>query len=1306
MRSNKVFAPLMLLSAVLVASCSDELVSETSDNARKVSSQVYAIVPQPINGDAIETKGLTFEEESLAVDFKWIENFDAMSVFSTSAGEAMSYAVKEVDSDNNLAAKFLVENFTLKAGAEYAAIYPNVSSFDPASVSVDFTTQRQNAINDISNLTSYMIAEPSAAKDNGAVFKFKHKNSWIIIRFLLKNDIHATKVVLSTTTPDAFMLKGKANVLTGEIATVKSSDKVTLYTGEYEDGLDIKAGIYSYFFMDVYKLKDMSDLTVSIYGDDGVKFTKTFNASLQFLEGKYYTIKVKEDGAALMPFKRGENYYADLSSAASETDTNDEIEIVVPGTYKLPNLPENTTIKAAVEGVVIDATGSGSIASIPNGATFEDVTFNFGQSDYHGFQHAGTINMNGCTLNGKFFSYGDMNFESCTFNQTAKDYNMWCYGKDVTYSNCVFNSKGKFLNIYNEANGNWNITATSCTFNSDTKNKAALNIKATGDHVNIGWNVVIKDCKVNDEAMFPTASGDDASALYVGSPLWQVDDRTASSIEANIITVTLDDVLVYPTAPASAVKIGTTSYETLAEAASAAKSGDEITLCMDLADAGKVKLPAGVTLNGNGHTISGNSAIDISAEGGVVTGVKFQNIHNNDNKLSAIYASKLTGSASVTNCTFDNCDWDAIQMEPQAGATIKIEGNTFSDDTTDGVQQQRFIHVQSAKNVDFTATISENIMTGDTKQGAMECYYFTDDAKISLCNNYIEDMEDVCILKDAGTFVSDMVFPAYTDAQKTATYSPAAMIQTSAYSAVFFNTLADAAAAISSSAKTVKLLADCENAKKVSFTKDVIIEGNGKTVTGRPVSFEGETATIKDVVFNNGKEGNESASYFTANVKNISIDGCTFNDAKWDAMQITSDNLQNVVITNCIFSNQTTGHRYIHIQPSGVLADAKLTITGNTFNNITKDYVDDSAVTIYRLMLSNMTIENNSTTGAGAGVLTTDEFWINNGADASDLMSQAAVCTAFGGEAPAASSSAAKINGVEYATLDEAIKAAIAANDGAPVELQEDIIFAEDAEWTPVEYNGGTVIINGNGHTVKGLPGMMFNKKGSGGHHIRLSNITFDGAKVNDNTGNAAVIIGYADSMNELYFENVTIKNSTVTGTNYAAAFVGYAAGYNTVSDGPVFQQVTFKNCTVENCTITGGGSTGALMGHATGNAWGIVTVDGATVKNNTITCTGTSTNKAGSLFGTVGAAGLRTGPDGMDAGLFVSANVSGNTVKSGSAAITTICGRQGSEGGTLVMNQGGSYDARPYNESDKWASCAEGLGLSDNGTTWTVVRK
>ena len=305
----------------------------------------------------------------------------------------------------------------------------------------------------------------------------------------------------------------------------------------------------------------------------------------------------------------------------------------------------------------------------------------------------------------------------------------------------------------------------------------------------------------------------------------------------------------------------------------------------------------------------------------------------------------------------------------------------------------------------------------------------------------------------------------------------------------------------------------------------------------------------------------------------------------------------------------------------------------------------------------------------------------------------------------------ATVNGTGYTTLADALNAAREAAAGGwntttvTVEILEDITFSSTDTWTPIVYNQlNPITINGNNHTITNLPGMLYAKSGSGVSTLTINNLTFESPTVSLTTDYAAVIMGYADCVQGLYFNNVTINNATVTGANYVAAFVGYAAGYNNANDGPVYQHVVFNNCQVTNSTLTstGGGSVGALMGHASGNVYGQIEVEGTTVSGNTITTSGT--NKAGALFGTVGAAGATN--DHPEAGLYVSANVSGNTVTANNTAITTIYGRQGTSSGRLTLTEGGSYDAAPIATSDaSWATTEDGVELTENSDgTFTVA--
>ena len=165
------------------------------------------------------------------------------------------------------------------------------------------------------------------------------------------------------------------------------------------------------------------------------------------------------------------------------------------------------------------------------------------------------------------------------------------------------------------------------------------------------------------------------------------------------------------------------------------------------------------------------------------------------------------------------------------------------------------------------------------------------------------------------------------------------------------------------------------------------------TVSGKPVYFAGENITVSGVRFDNGTEGNESAVYVNGDTcKNITFEGCEFTDAAWDAIQLTDKDIESVNIINCIFRNTKKGTRYIHLELRDggnytANPDAKLAITGCTFENVSTDYCSDSAITVLGFSFENMTIENNVVKGAGADNLTTSIIWICDGTDFGTLMS-------------------------------------------------------------------------------------------------------------------------------------------------------------------------------------------------------------------------------------------------------------------------------------------------------------------------------
>jgi len=298
----------------------------------------------------------------------------------------------------------------------------------------------------------------------------------------------------------------------------------------------------------------------------------------------------------------------------------------------------------------------------------------------------------------------------------------------------------------------------------------------------------------------------------------------------------------------------------------------------------------------------------------------------------------------------------------------------------------------------------------------------------------------------------------------------------------------------------------------------------------------------------------------------------------------------------------------------------------------------------------------------------------------------------------------AKIGDTGYDTLQEAINAAAAGSGNVTVEILSDIDLT-GVVWSPVtvsDPNYPVVTINGNDKTITGLTDMLFAGTWAGGSGLIINDLTIKDSVIvndeNDSEGTVGVgaFIGFPQASATITLNNCHLVNSTVKGGHWTGGLIGYAAGY-AGTDGPVYMNPTIKDCSVTGSTITGKGSTGGVIGHATGNSWTNVVITDTTVSGNTVTSTGSSTNKAGAVVGTIGAAGQETTVNGVThtGGVSVAAEVSDNEVKSADKTITTIYGRQGTEGGMLYVT-GGTYDSYPIEEGVSYAAPQEGYVINE----------
>ena len=299
----------------------------------------------------------------------------------------------------------------------------------------------------------------------------------------------------------------------------------------------------------------------------------------------------------------------------------------------------------------------------------------------------------------------------------------------------------------------------------------------------------------------------------------------------------------------------------------------------------------------------------------------------------------------------------------------------------------------------------------------------------------------------------------------------------------------------------------------------------------------------------------------------------------------------------------------------------------------------------------------------------------------------------------------ATVNGEEFTSLQQALNYAANGTGNVTVDIISDIDLT-DVDWTPVSVSAPgypMVTVNGNDHVITGLNDMLFASTWAGKSGLIINELTIKDSiiehDVQDSAGNIGVgaFIGYPQASAVITLNDCHLVNSTVSGGHWTGGLIGMAGGYNG-TDGPVFMDLTITNCSVTNSNVTGKGSVGGIIGHGSCSAWTNLVIENTTVSGNAITSTGSSTNKAGAVMGTIGAAGQETTVNGVTktGGASVSAIVSDNTVTSNNTAITTIYGRQGTSTGNLVVS-GGNYEYYPIEENVVYANPIEGYEIAQN---------
>ena len=662
-------------------------------------------------------------------------------------------------------------------------------------------------------------------------------------------------------------------------------------------------------------------------------------------------------------------------------------------------------------------------------------------------------------------------------------------------------------------------------------------------------------------------------------------------------------------------------YTTFQAALNAANSGEEIVLLADLENAGSIKLPAGVTFDGNNFTVSGNSSITMSATGeSKVINTNFKDISNGNN-LSAIYL-RPTDSAKkvIANNTFDTVEWDAIQVATADSVTatvnVKITGNTFNGTA------KRYIHVEGY-NETINLTIKDNKMFGSTNTDsavidAIGVWYFETDSNVEIDGNYVANIEQGgvnVVLGDWNTQTLKNVTSTFADNfvdEDGAKVSYVATVNSEdGELSKFYKTVADAVKA-ATNGETVSIGVAGTYVLPSFSNKNITIEGAvGDVVLSVQSQYglHGVDVTFNDLTFNYYPNKNYTGLGHVVNAvyNNVTFEGqvflygqseifnnCTFNQNSSGAYNVWTYGADHVEFNSCTFNSKGKSV-LVYNEGDGGTA---LQVVKSTFN--ASQTVDGKAAIEIDDSLLNKTGEegerydiviDQATTATGFSENTTSGSSLYNhkfnGNGVQGIDTSVTIVDENGTvvSKPITYNHAAKIGTKTYRTLQDAINAVTEGNN--------EIVFLKDISEnvTICQKAGVNITINGNGKTYNGKMKVDGNGRQAGTDTLTIKNVDFV------TTTKDLIFIDanekwVTDGSIYNYSHNVTVKDSTFTATGDAlntAVAMKIRQGKNIVIENvktnglhSVLQGYGIAGLTVEKLNIEsgkGGISTGTSTG-------------------------------------------------------------------------------------------------------------------------------
>lgn len=383
-----------------------------------------------------------------------------------------------------------------------------------------------------------------------------------------------------------------------------------------------------------------------------------------------------------------------------------------------------------------------------------------------------------------------------------------------------------------------------------------------------------------------------------------------------------------------------------------------------------------IVIRGTMKQSAGNEYMNLSLTGISISVVATQASHefdssSNDYDANAQYSDPIVADGEEMTIDLDKApiyadgDWGAIQSTGGATVTVNGKGTVTAVESKD--RYAMAVYAYNGKVIINDGYFTQDISGTDTQYdliyadgtGVIEINGGTFKSVTPKWTLNIKNNSQAKIIVKGGSFykydpsnslsenpAANFVADGYTVVKNGDWYT--VVKATASNTEEFKNAVAGA-----NDGDTILLTDNIELSSTLSINKNITIDGNGNTISENPVYVGANNeVTFKNVNFAEPVNSNNNASsvYASGLTGKVVFDGCKFADTQWDSIQITPKAGAEIVITNCEFSNNVTGHRFIHIEADYCSnADVKITIRNNKFGssaNMTNSIIDIDYINI------------------------------------------------------------------------------------------------------------------------------------------------------------------------------------------------------------------------------------------------------------------------------------------------------------------------------------------------------------------------